>query len=793
MTGRPNSRFLPLMGVWAVGWAALGLLIPKIHAFGAAAVAMILWAVWAGMDRRSRRIRPPGVLPWIRSVALRGPTVAAVLAAAACLRGGTAAAPEEPPLDGRIGVPVWVDARIVSVLPREADMERVVVAELTELRTGPDAAPDGRGKGLRVRMRVSSPVAEGDRIAAWVRLRAPPPPPAPFPPHVADPWEQTSLFYRAEPEPGSAVIVQVTWRSLPGRVRAVLERQWTDKADPTAEALLKAMVLGDTADLDPRITDAFALTGVAHVVAVSGAHLHVVLWPLRHWLEGRMAPRKKLWLIGGAAACYAALTGGSPSAARAAAMVWYVETAAVLGRPAHPLNAWGATLAVETLWHPTWVLDLGFQLSYAATWGIFVLEPALRSAPGRGPGWLTGPLAAAGAAEIAICPFTFSNFYVWNGWTLLANLWAPPAGGLLLGWGLLSLMLGDIPGLGAVLMRGADHLALWMVRGVTAMDGDRRWLLRLGPLPVWVWGAYAATLLAAVGLWGRGRRTGVVCVAAFCAVVILSVQTVGEQMVVFSLGGRSAVFVEAGGRRELICPDRADEVKMLVLPYLRRMGVHALDRVWIAPVQDQPAQKAKEEPEPAVPVLTQRMAVRRIERWTPDMLLHLRMGRQWVWVGDWPLQILLPDRLAVDLRKDAPPPGFTGRERRWSTRGQGGLLLDVRRGEPAVYGAGGSVSAPPYGLRLFLPLCGLQARPQGFHQIDDAAPGGTDLNHVIFGYFGRDVLSQGFPVFVVECIGMKRGLQPSDQILGHLEFRRLEFDGAEVWQFGRGSEFIGKM
>ncbi|MBE3552853.1 MAG: ComEC/Rec2 family competence protein [Kyrpidia tusciae] len=670
-------------------------------------VAMLMWG-WR-MERLRRRtwVRPEGVGHWIRFYVYRRESVAVGLAVAACFAGGRVSGTEVPPLDGWIGEPVDVEARVVAVLPRIPGADPAVEAEL--VRLFPSRGSAESCNGVRVRMGMPVPVVEGDWIEARIRLSPPPAPRAPFPHGVADPWERAELFYRAELE--SPPIVRSTWRSVPGKVRSAFEQVWSGKVNSSSEPLLKAMVLGDTGDLDPALSEAFALTGVAHVVAVSGAHLHVVLWPLRRWLEGRTSARVRFcWLVG-TAFCYAVLTGGSPSAMRAAAMVTYAGMGEVLGRRPDPLHAWGVTLAAESLLHPEWVFDLGFQLSYAATWGIFVLTPALRSAMGQRPRRVLELLAVAGAAEIATCPISFSRFYVWNGWTLLANLWVPLAGALLLGVGLLSLLTAPIPVLGDGLIWIADLLAQSIIGGVTAMDGDRRWLFRLGELPLWIWALYGGGVLWALSRWGKGRRTGRFCTVVFCAVVVLSARAVPEQMVVFALDGGSAIFLESQGVRELICRDDRGDLEMVIVPYLRRLGVYKLDRVWLATFEESGGTRSFGS---GLEVLKRRLAPERVLPWDRNHSMRVEIGDHPIWVGGWPPQILLPGRFVVDVHPEEPLPGFTGLERRWSTKADSGLLIQSEgRGNVAIRGIRGTISTPSHGLNPAFPLdLPLSVRPR---------------------------------------------------------------------------------
>lgn len=147
-------------------------------------------------------------------------------------------------------------------------------------------------------------------------------------------------------------------------------------------AVVTAMTLGDRGaewlELDQWLRE----TGTAHILAVSGSHLALVLAGLR-WLLARLvvqlAPgllrRASLqaWIglpLIGAAWLYVGLTGAAPATVRSAWMATAVVLAQVVA--ARP-NAWellGLALVVALVLDPAAVDDLGLQLSAAGVAGL---------------------------------------------------------------------------------------------------------------------------------------------------------------------------------------------------------------------------------------------------------------------------------------------------------------------------------------------------------------------------------------------------------------------------------------
>jgi competence protein ComEC len=125
---------------------------------------------------------------------------------------------------------------------------------------------------------------------------------------------------------------------------------------------------------------------------------------------------------------YALISGGHPSAVRAALMVGLAQLAAVAGRLADPLTSLGvATLGMAVV-EPRVLLDVGLQLSVSATLGIVLLWPVLRRQlrPRRVPDWVAEPLGLTLAVTLGCLPVTLSVFQVVSLASPLAHIVAVP-------------------------------------------------------------------------------------------------------------------------------------------------------------------------------------------------------------------------------------------------------------------------------------------------------------------------------------------------------------------------------
>jgi len=444
---------------------------------------------------------------------------------------------------------------------------------------------------------------------------------------------------------------------LAGRLRAGL-RDAADDVPADARGLLPGLVIGDTSRLPDDLREDFLVTGMTHLVAVSGSNAAIILG-LALLLARRAGASVGMsaGLGGLALVFFVVLARPSPSVLRAAAMGGIGLMAMVTGRGRAGLPALAGAALVLVLLDPGLALSAGFALSSAATAGLILLAPRWRARLAqKWPGWLADAVAVPLAAQVACLPVIVGLFGEVSLVAVPANLLAIPAVGVATVAGVATALIAPLSlPLARVVAWAAAVPALWLAwvaRTFAEVPGARvSW-------PSGVVGAVAMTMTLCATPWVCRRRTPRRVVATSAAAALLAVVTAravlpgwppsGWQLAVCDVGqgdgmvvrGRSAVLVVDTGPEPEAMRDCLDDlgvgdVSSLVLTHLHADHVEgvpgALQGRTVAEIVTGPLDEPAEE-------------WSRVRRWASGRQVSIRRagaGERWM-VGDIAVTVLGP-------------------------------------------------------------------------------------------------------------------------------------------------------
>jgi len=194
-------------------------------------------------------------------------------------------------------------------------------------------------------------------------------------------------------------------------------------------AVASALLLGQNDMLDNETIQAYAGSGVMHILSVSGLHVGIIYLIVNFLLgflkkKGSQLYIKTVMLILIIWA-YALLTGLSPSVMRAATMFSFITIGNASNRNVHIINSLATSALILLLIDPLMISNVGFQLSYIAIIGIVFINKPLTDLwyPSS---WLVrhiwNLITISIAAQIATAPMVLFYFHQFPAYFLPANL-----------------------------------------------------------------------------------------------------------------------------------------------------------------------------------------------------------------------------------------------------------------------------------------------------------------------------------------------------------------------------------
>ncbi|MDO3641104.1 ComEC/Rec2 family competence protein [Mucilaginibacter sp. L3T2-6] len=232
-----------------------------------------------------------------------------------------------------------------------------------------------------------------------------------------------------------------------------IEKLRLNMRDTNAIAVASTLILGYKADLSNDILQAYSKTGTIHVLSVSGAHVAVIYLLLNFVLSFfnrfRFGKLLKAIVIIALIWYYAMLTGFSPAVCRAAVMISMVVIGKAYNRYINMVNIVAISAFGLLLYNPLFIVDVGFQLSYLAVFGLIILQPLvhnwLKVKNKWVDKWLWTPVSVSIAAQVITFPLSAFYFHQFPVYFLITNLFIVIPTEIIMLSGIAYLLLPKIP------------------------------------------------------------------------------------------------------------------------------------------------------------------------------------------------------------------------------------------------------------------------------------------------------------------------------------------------------------
>ncbi len=388
---------------------------------------------------------------------------------------------------------------------------------------------------------------------------------------------------------------QEHWRCAAARLRQSIREILAAYFPEYALGFVQALLIGDTGRLDYQTDVAFQITGIRHVIAVSGLHVSILFT-----LLGMVTFKRRylMALIGfPALAVFAAAAGFTPSVTRACIMSGLMLLSLLLEKEYDGPTALSFAALTMLVLNPLAITSVSFQMSAASVAGIFLFyEPIrawmLKKLPrrkdfiGRAVGSLSATVSMTLSATALTIPLTAYYFGTVSLIAMLTNLlvlWVitPVFFGILAVCGLQFFWKGGAAVL-AKLVSIPVRCILWLSRLLAKFPLAAVYTSSMF-IVIWLVASY---ILIALFLLRKKRSVTVLVsqiVTGLCIAVLLSWQIPKEEtkITMLDVGQGQSILLQSEGCTWLVdCGGNSDKVAAdAAAKQLLGQGIDTLDGV----------------------------------------------------------------------------------------------------------------------------------------------------------------------------------------------------------------------
>lgn len=209
-----------------------------------------------------------------------------------------------------------------------------------------------------------------------------------------------------------------------------------------------ALILGQQQDISKAIVQDYQYAGAVHILSVSGLHVGFILLFL-HFLLSRF-PKNNRWnffrllVVFFSLWIFAFISGLSPSVLRSVTMFCFIAVGMYLKRETNIFHTLTVSILLILLVEPSFLFDIGFQLSYISLFFILWLQPLITriwSPQNKIIRYFWNILTVSFAAQIGTLPLSIYYFHQFPGLFFITNLIILPALGAIMAVGVFVMIL----------------------------------------------------------------------------------------------------------------------------------------------------------------------------------------------------------------------------------------------------------------------------------------------------------------------------------------------------------------
>lgn len=343
---------------------------------------------------------------------------------------------------------------------------------------------------------------------------------------------------------------------------------------------VSSTVLGRrSVDLLYKIQDTFIKVGLIHVLAVSGFHIGLWLSAVLSVFK-RFSDKNKLVIGISSLMIYGFLTGFYPSVLRATFMGIAVLIGIVKKQKVDSLGALLLVATILLLINPLWIWDLGFQLSFLATFGLIVTLPFMIANLDFLPPNIASIIAVPIAAFIWVAPLLSYSFNTLAVYSIPANIIATPFIIIISLGGMISALIGLIfPLVGsgiAYLLFYPTSILLKIVEFIANLPGNSLATGKISKITL----ILCYTIFLAIWLIPWFQKRWQLISLFLLTIIIFPIiwnSTHLTQITVLATKKEPVILIQDKGKTTLINIENSDTFNYNILPLLATQSINKID------------------------------------------------------------------------------------------------------------------------------------------------------------------------------------------------------------------------
>jgi competence protein ComEC len=283
-----------------------------------------------------------------------------------------------------------------------------------------------------------------------------------------------------------------------------LERNHFNKAELSVAA---ALILGQQQDISAEIVQDYQFAGAVHILSVSGLHIGFVLlfvtFLLQPFANNKKGSFIKLLIILFSLSLFGFIAGFAPSVVRSVVMFSFVAIGMYLRRSTYIFHTLLVSILLILLFQPSFLFDVGFQLSYVALFFILWLQPLLAqlwTPKNKITNYFWEILTVSFAAQIGAFPLSIYYFHQFPGLFFVTNLIIIPFLSVIMVLGVIVMILAAFDVVPLFLSKGLEWSIFILNKIINAIASLEQFIIQDIPFNSYLlWSVYL--LIIATVIW----------------------------------------------------------------------------------------------------------------------------------------------------------------------------------------------------------------------------------------------------------------------------------------------------